>query len=83
LLTEHPAKNCDTLADIVPVTNEQQLQGLVTQMIWDETALNQRRVMPQLMAKCTHCHVQHIRLHIDLQARPLKHVADTLQPRRA
>jgi SRSO17 transposase len=24
--------------------NEQQLQGLLTQMIWDETALNQRRV---------------------------------------
>jgi SRSO17 transposase len=44
LLTEHPAKNCDTLADIVPGTNEQQLQGLLTQMVWDETALNQRRV---------------------------------------
>ena len=44
LLTEHPAKNCDTLADIVPGTSEQQLQGLLTQMVWDETALNQRRV---------------------------------------
>ena len=44
LLTEHPAKNCDTLADIVPGTTEQQLQGLLTQMVWDETALNQRRV---------------------------------------
>lgn len=44
LLTEHPAKNCDTLAEIVPGTNEQQLQGLLTQMVWDETAMNQRRV---------------------------------------
>jgi SRSO17 transposase len=44
LLTQHPAKNCDTLADIVPGTSEQQLQGLLTQMIWDETVLNQRRV---------------------------------------
>jgi SRSO17 transposase len=44
LLTEHPAKNCDTLAEIVPGTTEQQLQGLLTQMIWDEAALNQRRV---------------------------------------
>ena len=44
LLTEHPAKNCDTLADIVPGTSEQQLQGLLTQMIWDETALNRQRV---------------------------------------
>jgi SRSO17 transposase len=44
LLSEHPAKNCDTLADIVPGTTEQQLQGLLTQMVWDEAALNQRRV---------------------------------------
>lgn len=44
LLTEHPVKNCDTLAEIVPGTNEQQLQGLLTQMVWDESALNQRRV---------------------------------------
>jgi len=44
LLTEHPVKNCDTLADIVPGTTEQQLQGLLTQMIWDEAALNQQRV---------------------------------------
>ena len=44
LLTEHPVKNCDTLAEIVPGTNEQQLQGLLTQMAWDETAVNQRRV---------------------------------------
>ena len=44
LLTEHPTKNCDTLADIVPGTSEQQLQGLLTQMVWDEQALNRQRV---------------------------------------
>lgn len=44
LLTEHPVKNCDTLADIVPGTTEQQLQGLLTQMVWDERAINRRRV---------------------------------------
>ena len=49
LLTEHPAKNCDTLADLVPGTSEQQLQGLLTQMVWDETALNRQRV--QIMCR--------------------------------
>ena len=44
LLTEHPVKNCDTLADIVPGTTEQQLQGLLTQMVWDESAISRRRV---------------------------------------
>src|SRR5436309_3190032 len=36
LLTEHPNKNCDTLAQVVPGTSEQQLQGLPTAMDWDE-----------------------------------------------
>ena len=44
LLTEHPNKNCDTLAEVVPETSEQQLQGLLTQMVWDEAALNRQRV---------------------------------------
>lgn len=44
LLTEHPNKNCDTLASIVPQTSEQSLQGLVTVMAWDENDLNQQRV---------------------------------------
>lgn len=44
LLTEPPNKNCDTLASIVPDTSEQQLQGLLTQMVWDEEALNRQRV---------------------------------------
>lgn len=45
LLTEHPNKNCETLADIVPDTSEQQLQGLLTQMVWDGEALNHQRVV--------------------------------------
>ena len=36
LLTEHPNKNCDTLAAVVPGTSEQSLQGLLTSMAWDE-----------------------------------------------
>ncbi|CAG0958826.1 hypothetical protein ANRL2_00683 [Anaerolineae bacterium] len=44
LLTEHPNKNCDTLASVVPQTSEQSLQGLVTVMAWDENNLNQQRV---------------------------------------
>lgn len=44
LLSEHPNKNCDTLAQIVADTNEQQLQGLLTAMNWDATDLNWQRV---------------------------------------
>lgn len=44
LLSEHPNKNCDTLAELVPGASEQQLQGLLTQMVWDEAALNRQRV---------------------------------------
>jgi SRSO17 transposase len=44
LLTEHPNKNCDTLAQVVPGTSEQSLQGLLTTMRWDEQALNVQRV---------------------------------------
>ena len=44
LLTDHPRKNCDTLAAIIPGTSEQQLQGLLTSMQWDADALNQQRV---------------------------------------
>ena len=48
LLTEHPNKNCDTLAAVVPGTSEQSLQGLLTSMVWDEEDLNRQRV--QVMA---------------------------------
>src|SRR6266511_1984401 len=44
LLTDHPRKNCDTLAAILPDTSEQQLQGLLTTMQWDADALNCQRV---------------------------------------
>lgn len=44
LLTEHLNKNCDTMAKVVPGTSEQQLQGLLTTMVWDECDLNRQRV---------------------------------------
>ena len=44
LLTEHSPKNCDTVAQIVPGTSEQRLQGLLTQMVWDHDDLNRQRV---------------------------------------
>ena len=44
LLSEHPNKNCDTLAAVVPETTEQQFQHLLTAMVWDETALNHQRI---------------------------------------
>src|SRR5947208_12441486 len=44
LLTEHPHKNCDTLAQVVPGTSEQRLQGLLTRMAWDDENLNRQRV---------------------------------------
>src|SRR3954469_20571181 len=44
MLTEHPNKNCDTIAQVVPDTSEQSLQGLLTAMLWDEDDLNRQRV---------------------------------------
>ena len=44
LLTDHPNKNCDTLAEILPGTSEQRLQALLTTMEWDEAQANQKRV---------------------------------------
>jgi SRSO17 transposase len=44
LLTEHPAKNCDTLAQVLPGTSEQRLQYLLTDMAWDHADLNRQRV---------------------------------------
>jgi SRSO17 transposase len=48
LLSEHPNKNCDTLAEIVPETNQQQFHHLLTDMVWDETALNHQRIARML-----------------------------------
>jgi SRSO17 transposase len=44
LLSEHPNKNCDTLPAVVPETNQQQFNHLLTDMVWDETALNRQRI---------------------------------------
>jgi SRSO17 transposase len=44
MFTEHPNKNCDTIAAVVPGTSEQSLQGLLTAMSWDEDDLNEQRV---------------------------------------
>jgi SRSO17 transposase len=44
VLSEHPNKNCDTLAAIIPETTEQQFQHLLTDMVWDESALNRQRI---------------------------------------
>ena len=48
LLTEHKNKNCDTIAQVVPGTSEQRLQGLLTEMVWDEDDLNRQRVRRML-----------------------------------
>jgi SRSO17 transposase len=48
MLTEHPNKNCDTIAQVVPDTSEQSLQGLLTAMRWDEDDLNRQRVAAML-----------------------------------
>lgn len=48
LLTEHPNKNCDTIAQVVPGTSEQRLQGLMTGIDWDEDDLNRQRVETML-----------------------------------
>jgi SRSO17 transposase len=48
LLTERPNKNCDTLAQVVPGTSEQRLQGLMTSIDWDEQDLDRQRVETML-----------------------------------
>src|SRR3954453_6330850 len=48
VLTEHPNKNCDTIAQVVPDASEQSLQGLLTAMRWDHDDLNAQRVKAML-----------------------------------
>src|SRR3954454_13830320 len=48
MLTQHPNKNCDTSAAVVPDTSEQSLQGLLTAMSWDEDDLNKQRLQDLL-----------------------------------
>jgi SRSO17 transposase len=42
--SEHPNKNCDTLAEVVPETTGQQFNHLLTDLVWDETALARQRI---------------------------------------
>src|SRR4051795_6558789 len=44
MLTEHPNKNCDPIAQVVPDASDQSLQGLLTAMLWDQDDLNKQRV---------------------------------------
>src|SRR5205823_6227805 len=44
LLTEHNNKNCDTIASVVPGTNQQRLHNLLTGIAFDEDDLNGQRV---------------------------------------
>jgi SRSO17 transposase len=44
LLSEHPNKNCDTLAEVVPATNQQPFHHLLTDMVWEEHSLNRQRI---------------------------------------
>jgi SRSO17 transposase len=52
LLTQLPNKNCDTMAQAVPGTHEQRLQGLLTTMHWDEEDLKRQRVK-KMIAEAT------------------------------
>jgi SRSO17 transposase len=52
LLSEHPNKNCDTLAAVMPQMSEQQLQYLLTDMVWEEQALNRQRIGQMLALPC-------------------------------
>jgi SRSO17 transposase len=44
LLTEHNNKNCDTIPQVVPGTNQQRLHNLLTGIAFDEDDLNDQRV---------------------------------------
>jgi SRSO17 transposase len=44
LLSEHPNKNCETLAQVIPASSYQSFQGLLTTMRWDSEAVNWDRV---------------------------------------
>src|SRR3954447_21541909 len=48
LLTEQPNNNCDTIAEVVPGASEQHLQGLPTEMVWDEDNPKRQRDRPML-----------------------------------
>lgn len=43
-LCEHPNKNCATMSAVVPETNGQQFQHLLTELMLDDVALNRQRI---------------------------------------
>lgn len=51
LLNEHPNKNCETLASVVPGTDPQRLHNLLTDLAWDEADLNRLRIARLLELK--------------------------------
>jgi SRSO17 transposase len=44
LLSDQPKKNSQTLPDVIPETNQQQFNHLLTEMVWDADALNRQRI---------------------------------------
>jgi SRSO17 transposase len=48
LLSEQPKKNSETLPEVVPETNQQQFNHLLTEMVWDEKSLNRQRIARML-----------------------------------
>src|SRR5262245_54623439 len=48
LLTEPPHKNCATMAQIVPGTAQQNLQYLLTDLVWEEQATQRQRIRRML-----------------------------------
>ena len=55
LLNEHPNKNCETLASVVPGTHPQRLHNLLTDLAWDDANLNRQRVARLLELKTEGC----------------------------
>src|SRR5215475_1061149 len=43
-LSEHPNKNCETISEIIPETDGQRFQNMLTEMVLDDTALNRQRI---------------------------------------
>jgi SRSO17 transposase len=43
-LSEHPIKNCATISEIVPQTDGQQFQNLLTEVVLDDASLNRQRI---------------------------------------
>lgn len=44
LLSDIPRKNGDTIPEVIPGTNDQKIQELLTRIVWDQAAFNAQRV---------------------------------------